>query len=322
MDELSPHRTDVALADLHVNVAALRSFIEVVDRGSVTASARALHLSQSAVSTHVSGLARLAGGALFERRDGQLELTELGRVVSESGREVVGSVEAFRQRLSRHIRESRDALSLASSRAASEATLATTISGFEAVAPGARLAVEIEPTSTVVRHLETDAVDIALVEGSFEVPGCRFAQYATAKARLAMAPDHPLVHAERPLTFDALLEARLIVQSRASSTRRFVEAAIGERFNRLRITLELESSEAILACIEAGLGVGFVSEAAASRSVSLGTLVTVGLDGVDLTRTFSVGYRVEGRLRPVVQRFVHWLVPSAAIPASPPRPRP
>ena len=54
--------------------------------------------------------------------------------------------------------------------------------------------------------------------------------------------------------------------------------------------MEVDSTEGILASIEAGLGVGFVSRRAIRRALLLGTLKMVPIRGVHLSRQFSLVY--------------------------------
>jgi DNA-binding transcriptional LysR family regulator len=55
-----------------------------------------------------------------------------------------------------------------------------------------------------------------------------------------------------------------------------------------QIAMELGSTEALLACVEAGLGVGFVSRFALERQRALGTLAPVKVKGLRITREFSM----------------------------------
>ncbi|MBO6237970.1 MAG: LysR family transcriptional regulator, partial [Bacteroidales bacterium] len=48
----------------------LRAFAEVARTGSFTAAAKALGVSQPAISQHIAELEKFAGGRLFERRRG------------------------------------------------------------------------------------------------------------------------------------------------------------------------------------------------------------------------------------------------------------
>ena len=56
----------------------LRVFVKVAETGSFTAAARALGVSQPAVSQNIAELEKFAGGRLFERSRGQVQLTSRG----------------------------------------------------------------------------------------------------------------------------------------------------------------------------------------------------------------------------------------------------
>ena len=57
----------------------LRAFAEVARTGSFTAAAKALGVSQPAISQHIAELEKFAGGRLFERRRGNAALTARGQ---------------------------------------------------------------------------------------------------------------------------------------------------------------------------------------------------------------------------------------------------
>ena len=67
----------------------LRIFERVAELGSFTATARALGISQPAVSQHISELEKSVGGALFERGRGRVEPTARGRLFLEHARAIL-----------------------------------------------------------------------------------------------------------------------------------------------------------------------------------------------------------------------------------------
>jgi DNA-binding transcriptional LysR family regulator len=52
--------------------------------------------------------------------------------------------------------------------------------------------------------------------------------------------------------------------------------------------MELDSTEAIVSGIEAGLGIGFVSRLAIRKELRLGTLAIATLAGIQMPRPFSL----------------------------------
>ena len=61
----------------------LKVFKAVVNEGSFTKAAKALGITQPAVSQNIAELEKVTGVRLFERRRGEVVLTEQGRVFSE-----------------------------------------------------------------------------------------------------------------------------------------------------------------------------------------------------------------------------------------------
>jgi len=67
----------------------LKVFAKVAELGSFTAAAKALGVSQPAVSQHIAELERLAGGRLFERSRGQVALTSRGQLFLEQAKVIL-----------------------------------------------------------------------------------------------------------------------------------------------------------------------------------------------------------------------------------------
>ena len=67
----------------------LRVFTQVALLGSFTAAAKALGVSQPAVSQHIAELEKSAGGKLFERERGSVSLTARGRLLLEHAERIL-----------------------------------------------------------------------------------------------------------------------------------------------------------------------------------------------------------------------------------------
>src|SRR6476659_9050196 len=67
----------------------LDTFAEAAERASFTAAARALGLTQAAVSQRVQALERELGVPLFRRAGGKVELTDAGRKLHEYARRIL-----------------------------------------------------------------------------------------------------------------------------------------------------------------------------------------------------------------------------------------
>ncbi len=73
-------------------------------------------------------------------------------------------------------------------------------------------------------------------------------------------------------------------------SRRVVERALkkaGLPLRLLKVTMELDSTEAIISGVEAELGVGFVSRCAVNKVLRLGSVKVVQVEGLEILRDFS-----------------------------------
>jgi DNA-binding transcriptional LysR family regulator len=66
-----------------MDIRQLRYFVEVVDKGTVTAAASALNMSQPPISVQIRSLEQELGCKLFDRSTRHIQLTEAGRTLYE-----------------------------------------------------------------------------------------------------------------------------------------------------------------------------------------------------------------------------------------------
>ncbi|MEQ8900455.1 MAG: LysR family transcriptional regulator [Roseovarius sp.] len=77
----------------YLNLHHLRLFRAVAHDGTLTGAARALNLSQSALSTQIKALEAALGQDLFERRGRRLILTEAGRIALDHAESIFRTAE-------------------------------------------------------------------------------------------------------------------------------------------------------------------------------------------------------------------------------------
>lgn len=85
----------------------------------------------------------------------------------------------------------------------------------------------------------------------------------------------------------------LLMREFGSGSRRVVEQALakaGVKAKDLAVSMELDSTEGLLSAVEAGLGITFVSRWVVRNQLSLGTLKIGRVQGLKLSRQFSMVY--------------------------------
>lgn len=84
-----------ALEDLRL----LRSFVRIVESGSISAAARIMHISQPTLSRQLRQLENAAGLPLLRRDTHTMSLTDAGRTLLKDSRDLLGLAEAAAERL-------------------------------------------------------------------------------------------------------------------------------------------------------------------------------------------------------------------------------
>lgn len=77
-----------------IEMSDLRSFVTVAERGSFSAAALDLHLSQPALSRRIAKLESSLGVRLIERTTRRVDLTAVGRDFARKAREVLNTFES------------------------------------------------------------------------------------------------------------------------------------------------------------------------------------------------------------------------------------
>jgi DNA-binding transcriptional LysR family regulator len=147
-------------------------------------------------------------------------------------------------------------------------------------------------TEVIVRHLISGKIEIGLIEGPALRRDVRTEAFLEDELILAMPEAHPWasLHA---ISIDQLKGQPLLLREHGSGTRRVLETALekaGLPKRTLNVVMELDSTEAILSSVEAGLGIGFVTRWAVLPRLPLGRIRTAQVRGLRILRKFLLLY--------------------------------
>lgn len=150
-----------------LDVKRLRILREVASRGSFSAAAEALFLSQSAVSQQVATLEREVGMSLLERTNGGPTLTDAGRSLVNHADAVIARLEEAERELAAIAGLEGGRVRLASFPTASATLVTQAVSAFRERHPGVELQLSEADPEESVPALKRGEYDIAL---TFDYP--------------------------------------------------------------------------------------------------------------------------------------------------------
>src|SRR5690348_8259167 len=171
---------------MDVELRQLRALLAVVDAGTFTGAAGALHVSQASVSRTVAALERALGARVLQRTTREVSLTPVGARVVGHARRVVAEVAAMR----RAADEARGDLRVGYAWAELGRHTTTVQRRWSEAHPGSALV--FVQSNTPTSGLTEGAVDVSVLRRPVTDPRLRAALLGVERRYAAVASDDPL----------------------------------------------------------------------------------------------------------------------------------
>lgn len=298
-----------------ITLHQLAVFAAVARHRHFSRAAAQLGLSQPAVTFQVRGLERELGVALFELTGRRVRLTEAGELLVPRAVAILNDVAAAEQELADYVHLRSGRLRLGATRTIGGFALPALLARFHAERPGVRLEVAIDNTEAIERFLLARSLDLALVEWRVRSPELQVERFRRDELVVAVPPTDPLA-GRRRIRPEALRGRPYIARERGSGTRAFAEEALGEIVATFDVVLELDSPEAIVRAVDAGLGLAIISATIVERDVQAGRLAMLRVIDCPMIRDFSLVFLRGRGQSPAAAAFVRFIRAAAAGPES------
>lgn len=255
----------------------LRTFLTVVDSGSVGAAADQLAISQPAVSAALAALGESVGAPVVERDGRRTRVTAAGWALALHARRIFSTLDLARDdAVQAALREARR-LRIATVTTVAEQVIARLLRGFREQSPDVDVELYVANRDHVwdrLRHWEAD-----LVIGG-RPP--RDPVFRTLAARA-----NELLLVASPECDEDYAHATWLLREPGSGTR----AATQALFTSVGIdppVLTIGSNSAIRECVRAGLGISLLSRDTVERELASGTLKVLDAPGTPLARNWHL----------------------------------
>ncbi len=277
------------------------SFAELTKYSSLSSAAKAMHISQPALSAKVAELERALGVKLIFRTNRGFSLTGEGQALLEHLRAGFAQIETGENRLREIAGLESGLMRIGASDMTLRFFLLDHLEVFRKEHPGVRLAVTNAPTPQTLAALRNGLIDFGVISEPVDPSDLRELEFVPVKKIQDI-----FVCSER---YDYLLgrendprglDAPLILLGRETSTRRYID-----RFHEnLNADIELATSDLLLEFARRGIGVaGIVSDFAAADLAS-GKLFRVKLRRELPPRRFLLAYSKKIPLPSAAAQFI------------------
>lgn len=268
----------------------LETFSKAAELSSFTAAARELGLTQAAVSQRILALESELDVSLFDRTGGRVILTDLGRKLYDYAQRILELHRLAREELTGQKTVLSGELLLAASSIPGEHFLPAILSRFYKKYPEIRVRVEVADSDKVLEQIQKSQIPLGFVGRKSEESSLEFHPFGTDEMVVAVPRNHPWYEMQR-VSLPQFQKEPLIVREVGSGTRWCLEQAlsqVGSSLERMNITLELGSNEAIKEAISQGLGVSVLSHHAIQKELESGQLHAVRVSRLKMERGFYI----------------------------------
>lgn len=297
----------------------LRLFLALADHGSVTAAARATHVTQPTASMQLKELASAVGLPLFEVIGRRVHLTAVGEELARSARAMVDEWAGFAQRVDGMKGLMRGQLRVAVVSTA-KYFVPRLLGAFCSQYPDVDIALEVLNRDGVVQRLQGNLDDLYIM--SMPPQNMDLADLVfMANPLVLLAPaGHRLAGLRHKLALADLAIERFILRERGSGTRMAVDAHFKQHRFTPQVRLELGSNEAIKQAVAAGMGVSVISRHALGNLEAGEGVSVLQVDGFPIDSQWHI-VRLQGkRLSPIAQAFQAHLMAHAVRAGGPTEP--
>ena len=294
----------------HATLRQLKIFESVARQLSFSRAAEELHLTQPAVSTQVARLEEHAGNALFEQLGKKVFLTPAGTELLRISRGIIAQFEEAENAMAQYRGICGGKLNVGVI-SAGDYFFPRLLVEFAGRHRGVALNFTVHNREGLLAHIAENRTDLAIMvrpPADAEVVALPFAPHPYV---IVAAPTHPLAGL-RGVARERLLGEPFVVREKGSDTWKSMEDGLGRDVDRLRIAMEIRSTETIKQAVIAGMGVSFLSAHTVSRELQSGELCVLDVEGFPLMLHWYVVHLRHKRLLPVAQAFKDFLLQDGA----------
>ncbi|MEF2964560.1 selenium metabolism-associated LysR family transcriptional regulator [Paenibacillus sp. M1] len=271
-----------------LNYHQLHIFYTVAERGSFSAAAQALHMTQPAVTMQIQALEDYFGSKLLIRSTKKIDLTEAGQTLLPYARRSLELMRETERAMSHYTSMLEGRLQLGASLTIGEYVLPRVLGPFGKKYPDISIALKVMNTTQIIEDILSHQLNFGLVEAPVHHPDMISEPVMEDELKLIVPAHHPLT-VKGAIQLSDVAEYPFVLREKGSGTRQVMEAELerrGIRPERLETVMELGSTGAVKSAVEAGLGITIISPSSVKHEQALGLLAVLDIEDAEFKRKF------------------------------------
>jgi DNA-binding transcriptional LysR family regulator len=289
-----------------MNFDVLKTFMTVIERGSITAASRQLGISQPAVSMQIASLEGDFGAKLLKRTAYGVELTEAGKQVLLFSERVHDFLNDTKEAVAKSEGIVKGSITIAASNIPGMFVMPKIINDFRRLYPQVNIELEIMNSRKAVDMLISGEVQIAAIGES--VSSDKLQSYKLLDDEIVLiAPADFNVDSFSSVIDIIKNKVPLLRRKEGSSTRHIIDNLAKEAnqhkdsFNVIGL---FNSVIPQVNAVSEGLGLAFVSKQSIKKELSLNQIKLVNIEGLPIKRELNIIFRDKAHRNRIEDAFL------------------
>jgi DNA-binding transcriptional LysR family regulator len=289
-----------------MNLNYLNTFYNLIDYGSFSLTSHKLSISQPAVSMQIQKLEKELGTELIDHRKRKIVLTNSGKRLFRFADYLHLEQMQVLQDLANISGKVTGKLVIPASSIPGEFILPALLSRFKKIYSMVDVQLVLSTSPEVVDDLKREVYDIGFCSIYVKSKKLDIFKIGEDEVILIVYPEHPFANRDK-VRLTELLGESIILREETSIRRQSPGTLLlkyGFDLMQCNPKLILGTNNGVVSAVEARTGIGFISNLAAQRSLNLGWIKSVKIEGVTLKRNFYCIYNKEKQCLELLSKFV------------------
>ena len=288
---------------INYTLKQLYSFEAVIRLGGFTSASKELHITQPAVYMQVQQLQKNIGAKLFNINGKTITATFIGKKIYETAVRAINVVENSKLEIDQSLNPDSGHLQIAVATTANS-FVSRLLSRFKKEYPKMTFYIDVTNRHALLDNLKNNNADLVIMgEPPKNIPLISSAFMKNPLIAI-VHPDNELL-TKKNISIKDLNKEILLTREIGSGTRITVERFTGLDFNS---DIQINSNEAIVEAVQAGLGIGFVSKHSVNLQLKNNIIKQLDVAPFPIIRQWHIVHHAEAELSPIARRFKQFII--------------
>ena len=288
---------------INYTLKQLYSFEAVVRLGGFTSASKELHITQPAVYMQVQQLQKNIGAKLFNINGKTITATFIGKKIYETAVGAINVVENSKLEIEQNLNPDSGHLQIAVATTANS-FVSRLLSRFKKEYPKMTFYIDVTNRQALLDNLKNNNADLVIMgEPPKNIPLISSAFMKNPLIAIAH-PDNELL-TKKKISIKDLNKETLLTREIGSGTRITIERFTGLDFSS---DIQINSNEAIVEAVQAGLGIGFVSKHSVNLQLKNNIIKQLNVAPFPIIRQWHIVHHAEAELSPIARRFKQFVI--------------